>query len=155
MLECTAEEIDSLKFGGYLHDIGKIGVRDTVLLKPSRLTEEEFVEIRLHPVIGDNIIKPLGSFPNERLIVRHHHERFDGKGYPDGLGGTDIPRTARILAVADTYDSMTSTRPYRQALSHATAIEELKRCSGTQFDPAIVEAFLQTGTGRGQIHDAA
>jgi len=153
MINCPSEEIDAIKFGGYLHDIGKIGVRDTVLLKPSRLTDEEFREIRMHPVIGDNIIKPLGSFPNERLIVRHHHERFDGTGYPDGLGGEDIPRVARILSIADTYDSMTTTRPYRKALSHETAIEEIRRCAGTQFDPSLVEAFLETRTGRGESSD--
>ena len=148
-VECTTEETDAIRFGGYLHDIGKIGVRDMILLKPSRLTDAEFEEIKKHPVIGDNIVSPLGSFPMERLLIRHHHERFDGKGYPDGLAGEDIPRIARILSVADTYDSMTSTRPYRTGLRHDVAIDEIKRCAGTQFDPEIVRAFIQTPTGQG------
>ncbi|RMG74077.1 MAG: response regulator [Nitrospirae bacterium] len=148
-LDCTEQERDAIRFGGYLHDIGKIGVRDTVLLKPGKLTKEEFEEIKQHPVIGDNIIKPLGSFPLERLLIRHHHERFDGRGYPDGLEGKNIPLIARILAVADTYDSMTSTRPYRKGLSHKIAVDEIKRCSGTQFDPDVANAFFRTPTGKG------
>jgi len=148
-LDCSEQERDAIRFGGYLHDIGKIGVRDMVLLKPGKLTKEEFEEIKQHPVIGDNIIQPLGSFPLERLLIRHHHERFDGKGYPDGLAGEDIPLIARILAVADTYDSMTSTRPYRKGLSHQIAVDEIKRCSGTQFDPAVANAFFHTKTGKG------
>lgn len=140
---------DVLAFGGFLHDIGKIGVKDTILLKPARLTDEEFEEIKKHPIIGDSIVEPLGSYPEERLIIRHHHERFDGRGYPDGLSGEDIPLTARILAVADTYDSMTSTRPYRKGLPHQVAIDEIKRCSGTQFDPEVAKAFLRTPTGKG------
>ncbi len=151
-LGCTEQERDAIRFGGYLHDIGKIGVRDMVLLKPGKLTKEEFEEIKQHPVIGDNIIQPLGSFPLERLLIRHHHERFDGKGYPDGLAGEDIPLIARILAVADTYDSMTSTRPYRKGLSHKIAIDEIKRCSGSQFDPVVANAFFRTRTGKGGIN---
>ncbi len=156
VVECTQEEKDALKFGGYLHDIGKIGVRDTILLKPARLTSEEYEEIKKHPLIGDTIVAPLGSLPLERLLIRHHHERFDGKGYPDGLAGEEIPLIARILAVADTYDSMTTNRPYRKGLSHQIAIDEIKRCSGTQFDPAIARAFLNTPTARrGLNHDKA
>ncbi len=147
-MNCSQDVKDALAFGGFLHDIGKIGVKDTILLKPARLTDEEFEEIKKHPVIGDSIVEPLGSYPNERLIIRHHHERFDGRGYPDGLAGEEIPLTARILAVADTYDSMTTTRPYRKGLPHQVAIEEIKRCSGTQFDPEVARAFLKTPTGR-------
>jgi len=144
-----AEEIESLQFGGYLHDIGKIGVRDTILLKPGNLTEEEMAEIRLHPVIGEGIVRPLKFLPSERQLILYHHERFDGKGYPEGLEGERIPLLARILAVADTYDAMTSTRPYRRALSHDEAIRELKANSGTQFDPEVVRAFLLTPAGKG------
>jgi len=144
VMDLGAEEKDALRFGGYLHDVGKIGVRDTILLKPDRLTPGEINEIRLHPVIGGNIIKPLRFFPKEREIILHHHEKFDGTGYPDGLAGGQIPVSARILAVADTYDAMTSSRPYRTARSHDVAIAELIRCSNTQFDGAIVRAFLQT-----------
>lgn len=154
VMNLSEDEKDVIRFGGYLHDIGKIGVRDTVLLKPDRLTEEEKAEIRLHPVIGDNIIKPIKFLPKERELVLYHHERFDGNGYPEGLEGERIPRIARILAVADTYDAMTSSRPYRTARTHDFAIEELKRCSNTQFDGEVVKAFLKTMTGRGRIHEA-
>jgi len=145
----SAEERESLQIGGYLHDIGKIGVRDTILLKPGNLTEEEMAEIRLHPVIGEGIVRPLKFLPSERQLILYHHERFDGKGYPEGLEGERIPLLARILAVADTYDAMTSTRPYRRALSHDEAIRELKANSGTQFDPEVVKAFLLTTAGKG------
>ncbi len=144
-----AEEKDVIRFGGYLHDIGKIGVRDTVLLKPGRLTDEEMAEIRQHPVIGDNIIKPIKFFPKERELIRHHHEKVDGSGYPDGLEGEQTPLIVRIIQVADTYDAMTSSRPYRRALSHEVAVAELIRCMNTQFDAEAVRAFLQTSAGRG------
>lgn len=143
------DDKEIIRFGGYLHDIGKIGVRDTVLLKPSKLTDEEFVEIRLHPVIGDNIIKPIKFFPRERELIRHHHERFDGKGYPDGLAGERIPLVVRIMNVVDTFDAMTTSRPYRTARTHEEAMAELHRCSNSQFDGVIVNAFLQTPAGRG------
>jgi len=142
----NAEESDALQFGGYLHDIGKIGVRDTILLKRDRLTQEEKTEINLHPVIGGNIIKPLQFFPKERELILHHHEHFDGNGYPDRLSGSAIPVTARILSVADAYDAMTSSRPYRQTRPHQQAVSELQRCSRTQFDGEVVKAFLQTLT---------
>ena len=142
-MHLSAEDRDALGFGGYLHDIGKIGVRDTILLKPEKLTPEERDEINLHPVIGGNIIKPLRFFPKERELILHHHEHFNGRGYPDGLSGTSIPLTARILAVADAYDAMTSSRPYRQARTHEHAAAELVRNANTQFDGEIVRAFLQ------------
>ena len=154
VMTLPAEEMDAIRFGGYLHDIGKIGVRDTILLKPGRLTPEEMSEIRLHPVIGGNIIKPLRFFPREREIILHHHERLDGTGYPDGLAGDNIPVTSRILAVADTYDAMTTSRPYRSARTHEDAEAELLRCSNSQFDSEVVRAFLQTMTGRGIVNVA-
>ncbi len=135
---------EAIRFGGYLHDIGKIGVRDTVLLKPDRLTDEEIEEIRQHTVIGDNIMKPLKFFEKEKPIIRNHHEKFDGTGYPDGLKGEEIPLIVRIIALADSYDAMTSSRPYRKARSHEYALEEMVRCSNTQFDPEVVKAFLNT-----------
>ncbi|MCL1925812.1 MAG: response regulator [Syntrophorhabdaceae bacterium] len=134
-------EISTLRFGGYLHDIGKIGVRDTVLLKPGKLSLGEIGEAQLHAVIGDEIVKPMNFFEKERKVIRNHHERYDGKGYPDGIGGEDIPIIVRILTVTDAYDAMTSHRPYRRALSVQMAVEELERCAGSQFDPAVVEAF--------------
>jgi len=145
----SPEERDIISFGGYLHDIGKIGVRDTILLKPGRLTEEEKLEIKEHPVIGDNIIKPIKFFPRERELIRHHHENFNGSGYPDGITGDQTPLIVRIIKVADTYDAMTSSRPYRSAISHEVAVTELTNCSGTQFDGDVVKAFLQTSAGKG------
>ncbi|MBE0569824.1 MAG: response regulator [Deltaproteobacteria bacterium] len=147
-----SEEIDTLRFGGYLHDIGKIGVRDTVLLKPGGLSEGEMQEIRLHSVIGDEIVKPIRFFDKERKVIRYHHERYDGKGYPDGAQGEEIPTIARILAVADTYDAMTSHRPYRKALSREATLAELIRCAGTQFDPEVVRVFGETMKEEGISH---
>jgi len=144
VMNLSEEDKDAIRFGGYLHDIGKIGVRDTILLKPDRLTPEEIEEIRLHPVIGDNIIKPMNFFDREKPLIRHHHERIDGRGYPDGLTGDQIPLIVKIIAVADSYDAMTSSRPYRKARSHEFALEEMVRCSNTQFDADVVRAFLNT-----------
>lgn len=137
------ESIEAIRFAGYLHDIGKIGVKDAVLLKEGPLSDEEYAEIQKHPVIGENIIKNLDLSPAERAIVRNHHERWDGGGYPDGLGGTDIALEARIVSVADAFDAMTSDRPYRRAKDQDQAMAELKRCAGSQFDPQVVEAFLE------------
>lgn len=138
---CTPEQIDTLRVAGYLHDLGKLGVKDSVLLKPGPLTEEEFAQIRAHPVIGEGIIAPIGFLPQERALIRHHHERWDGTGYPDGLRGENIPFLARILTVADVFDALTSDRPYRPAMSVEKGAEEILRCAGTQFDPKVVEAF--------------
>jgi putative nucleotidyltransferase with HDIG domain len=151
VLNLSEEDRDAIKFGGYLHDIGKIGIRDGILLKPGRLTDEEMADIRQHPAIGDNILKPLMFFPKERALVRYHHEHFDGSGYPDGLAGEQIPFIARILAVADAYDAMTSTRPYRKAMTHEQAKGEILRCAGSQFDPQIVEAFIKAGIVAGTV----
>jgi len=144
VMNLSDEDKDAIRFGGYLHDIGKIGVRDTVLLKPDRLTPEEVEEIRLHTVIGDNIMKPLNFFEREKPLIRNHHERIDGRGYPDGLMGAEIPLIVKVIAVADSYDAMTSSRPYRKARSHEFALEEMVRCSNTQFDADVVKAFLNT-----------
>ncbi len=136
------EEIDSIAFAGYLHDIGKIGVRDDILLKPGKLQDREYDIIKKHPVIGENIVKHLGLLPREKAIIRHHHERWDGKGYPDGLRGEEIPLLSRILAVADAYDALTSNRPYRKAKSRSEAISILKENRFTQFDGKIVDALV-------------
>ncbi len=137
------DEVDVMKFAGYLHDIGKIGIRDSILMKPMTLTTEEMSIIRTHPIIGERIVKPLGLMPLERSIIRHHHERWDGKGYPDGLQGEEIPLPARILAVADVFDAITSNRVYRKARPPAEALRELQRSVGSQFDRQVVLAFQE------------
>ena len=137
------EEIESLRYAAILHDIGKIGVRGIILNNPNSLTAEEYGEVKRHPIIGENIISPIELLQPIRPLIRHHHEWYNGKGYPDGLSKEDIPLEARILAIADAYDAMKSDRPYRKALTEETAIQELKRGSGTQFDSKIVEIFLE------------
>lgn len=140
-LGCSREELDILNFAGHLHDIGKIGIRDDILLKPGRLTDEEFEKIKEHPAIGANILEHLGMWDKERQIIRCHHERFDGKGYPDGLKGNQIPLLARILSVADVYDAMASDRAYRKRMDEKIILKVIHEGSGHQFDPAIVTAF--------------
>jgi response regulator RpfG family c-di-GMP phosphodiesterase len=127
--------------GALLHDVGKIGVQDSILLKPGKLNEEEWVEMRKHPQIGYNILQSIEFLSPAAEIVLCHQERWDGKGYPNGLAGLDIPLGARIFAVVDTLDAMTSDRPYRKAMSFDVALEEIRACSGTQFDPRVVSAF--------------
>jgi len=140
---CSSGEIESLKIAGSLHDLGKVAIPDNVLLKPDRLTNEEYEIIKQHPEIGEKILKPVAIFERERTIIRHHHERWDGNGYPASLSGEDIPLLARILAITDTFDAITNNRPYRQAQSVETAIEEIKKNRGTQFDPSIADRFLK------------
>jgi putative nucleotidyltransferase with HDIG domain len=132
---------------GHLHDIGKIGIPDEVLGKTGRLTGEEYAIIRQHSVLGYEILAKARLFRPIAAVVRHHHERFDGGGYPDGLKGGAIPLAARIICLADAYDAMTSARSYRQALTPAEAVREIADCSGTQFDPAVVQAFLAWTAG--------
>ena len=139
---CGQEVIDSINFAGPLHDIGKIGVRDEILLKKSGFTGEEREIMKSHVVRGEEILRPLNLLASERAVVLYHHERWDGGGYPKGLCGQDIPVVARIFSVADTFDAMTSTRPYRQALSLDVAKAEIIKCRGSQFDPAVVDAFI-------------
>ncbi|MCC6544553.1 MAG: diguanylate cyclase [Nitrospirae bacterium] len=126
-----------------LHDIGKIGIPDHILNKPGKLTPEEFEIMKRHAEIGEKIISPLEMLRRLKPLIRHHQEFYDGSGYPDGLSGEAIPLACRILAVVDTFDAMTTDRPYRKALSIETAVAELQRCSGSQFDPGIVEVFIR------------
>jgi len=135
--------VDIIQQACKLHDLGKIGIRDNILLKPGKLTEEEWEEIKKHPVLGAEIIRPLIFLSDVALMIRQDHERWDGKGYPDGLKGDEIVLGARIIALADAYDAMVSGRPYAKAKTKAEAIEEIKKNSGTQFDPAVVEVFLK------------
>ena len=138
----SQEQIKLLRIGGLFHDIGKIGIPDSILLKPDRLTDEEYSEIKNHPAIGAHILGSAEAFKEIVPIVKHHHEKFDGRGYPSGLKGDEIPYLARIAAIADTFDAMTSRRSYRNALDMQIVKDEIKRCSGTQFDPKLAEVFL-------------
>ena len=140
-LGLNGDELQTIRYAGYLHDVGKIGIPDAILSKPGKLTVEEFGVIKKHPILSERILKPV-NFPYPvQSIVRHHHERYDGKGYPDHLAGEEIPLGARILFVADAFEAMTSDRPYRKALSNQMAIDELQRNMGTQFDEKIVTVF--------------
>lgn len=142
----SENEIYELEVSALFHDIGKIGVPDAVLLKPSRLTEEEFLEMKLHPSKSYQILQDFPVFHKMAVNAKHHHERFDGRGYPDGLKGEDIPLFSRIILIADTFDAMTSTRPYRKGLPFETAFAELREFAGTQFDANIVEHFISAMT---------
>jgi HD-GYP domain-containing protein (c-di-GMP phosphodiesterase class II) len=134
--------LEEIETTGLLHDIGKIAIPEKILLKPGKLTDEEFEIIKKHPELGEHLINGIGKLKLISNWLKSHHERYDGKGYPDGLVGEEIPISSRIIAIADTYDAMTSTRSYRPALSHEEAIGEIKRCSGTQFDPKLAEIFI-------------
>jgi len=140
---CSQEEIAKLNVSGNLHDIGKIGIPDSILLKPGRLTDEEFEIIKKHPVIGSNIIGHFGMWTDEQSIIRHHHERFDGKGYPDCLKGEEIPLLSRMLSVADVYDALTTDRSYRNKMPDDVAVKIIRENAGGQFDPKIVDVFLE------------
>ena len=142
-LNCTSSEVGCMELASLLHDIGKISTPDNVLLKCSSLTKEEYDIIKKHPAIGDDILSYVVLLVKERKIIRHHHERWDGKGYPDGISGDDIPLLSRILSVADSFDAMVSDRPYRKGLSVDVATGELIKNKSTQFDGKIVEIFLK------------
>jgi putative nucleotidyltransferase with HDIG domain len=139
--EGTKEWVDMSR-GALLHDVGKIGVSDTILLKPGKLTDEEWTSMRKHPEIGFNMLKQVKFLEGAAGIILAHHERWDGMGYPKGLHEDEVPLGARIFMVCDTFDSMTSDRPYRKALSTQQALNEILKYNGTQFDPKVVEAFL-------------
>jgi HD-GYP domain-containing protein (c-di-GMP phosphodiesterase class II) len=135
--------LEGIRLGGELHDIGKIGTSEMVLHKPGTLTKEEFDQITLHPLLGEQMLSPLAQdSPDVLRIVRSHHERLDGRGFPDGLRGVKIPIEARIVAVADAFDAMTTRRPYRESRPPADALAELRRVAGSQLDPEAVEAFV-------------
>ncbi len=142
-LELASGEREELLFGSLLHDVGKIGISEQILLKPGRLTPEEFAVIRLHPRIGLRLVEQVPALRNVGPAVLHHHERFDGTGYPSGLTGEEIPLSARVIAVADAFSAMIESRPYREVVSTEEACHELERCAGTQFDPRMVELFVE------------
>jgi HD-GYP domain-containing protein (c-di-GMP phosphodiesterase class II) len=144
----TEHEVDRIYMAGLLHDVGKIGVPESVLQKPGRLTVEEFEQMKRHPVIGAHILQDVKQIKDIIPGVLHHHERFDGKGYPSGLAGRDIPLMGRLICLADCFDAMTTTRTYRQAMPLEAALADIRRCAGTQFDPSLTESFLNIGTDR-------
>jgi putative two-component system response regulator len=138
----TEERLESLEYGALLHDIGKIGIKDEVLQKPGALSSEEYQYIQEHPLIGVKIVEGLDFFKDKIPMIRHHHEHFDGSGYPDGLVGETIPLEARIISVPDAFDAMTSARPHREMMPLQDVLMELEKCKGTQFDPEVLEIFL-------------
>jgi hypothetical protein len=154
-----SERVEAIRYAGMLHDVGKLGVPTRVLQKTGKLTEEEYAAIQLHPMRGLDIVREIGFLDEALAGIMHHHERIDGRGYPMGLAGDEIPEFARVLAVADAFDSMTSTRSYRGARPIDEAIAELRKWSGTQFDPAFVDAFVaaikQEGWQRTEAPDLA
>lgn len=141
-LALSDKELNYLKIGGLFHDIGKIGIPDSILLKDSKLTDDEYSQIKNHPSIGAHILSSVSYFKEMVPIVKHHHEKYDGTGYPSRLKGEEIPYLARIAAIADSFDAMTSKRSYRDSLSLEIVISEFEKCTGTQFDPKIANIFL-------------
>lgn len=142
-MNLSPKEIEDIRYAGLLHDVGKIGIKDSIIRKPGRLTDEEYAIIKKHPSIGAKILRPVDFLADKIPGVLHHHEYYDGRGYPDHLVGEDIPLAGRIICVADAFDAMTTNRPYRKGLTVKTAVGELKKFSGKQFDPQCVEAFLR------------
>ncbi len=145
-----------VEYSSVFHDLGKIAIPDTILLKPGRLSPEEQAIIRIHPIKSVEILQPLSSIPFFRDVlpgVLHHHERLDGRGYPDQIAGDDIPLTARIILVTDTFDAMTSTRPYRKGLPDEVAYKELEQFSGRQFDEQLVKTFVQAHPHWGELEE--
>ena len=136
-------DTEQLYFAGLVHDVGKIGISEAIIAKPGKLTEREFEIIKSHPALGGDILKGIKQFKVFKQVARSHHERYDGNGYPDKLKGEDIPYEARIVTICDTFDAMTSDRSYRKALTDEKALQELRDCSGTQFDPELVKVFIE------------
>jgi len=142
-MDLAPGQLQTLGQAALLHDIGKIAVPDAILLKPARLTPEEFRLVQKHPIVGEDILTPLAFLAKALPLIRHHHERWDGKGYPDGLAGESIPLEARILTVADSFEAMTSRRPYRSKMKVSEALAEIERNKGTQFDPHVADVFIR------------
>jgi len=139
----TEDRLENLEYGALLHDIGKIGIQDEILLKQGVLTAEERHSVQKHSLIGVRIVKGMDFFKDNVPMIQHHHERYEGNGYPDGLSGKTIPIEARIIAIADAFDAMTSMRPYRKAMSLEETLAEMERCGGKQFDPRLLSLFIE------------
>ena len=150
-LHLSAEDLEWIRFGTPLHDLGKIGIEDAILRKPDKLTPAEFEQMKLHTVKGAEVVALIPDFRPILPIIRSHHERWDGTGYPDGLAGEAIPRLARLVAVAEGFDAMVFDTPYRQGTSVEAAFAELERQQGSQYDPDVVRAFLQAREKIGQL----
>lgn len=142
-LGLSDNEVKTLRYGAYLHDIGKIQISKDILIKRTKLTDEEWDILRSHPANGVEIIRPVESLKGVCPIILHHHEKYDGTGYPDGLKKDEIPYLVRILSIIDSFDAMTSNRPYSQRRTYDDAVNELRNCSGTQFDPEIINEFIE------------
>lgn len=140
-LDLSEEELDVIHLASYLHDIGKIGIHDDILNKPGDLTREEYEKVKSHAQISGQIVSQIPNLSHIAGVVRHHHEHHNGAGYPDGLRGDEIPLGSRILAIADAFDAMTSSRPYRLPIKPQEALQEIKRCAGRQFDPELAQIF--------------
>ncbi|MDQ6777087.1 MAG: diguanylate cyclase [Actinomycetota bacterium] len=149
-LGCSAVDVERVRSAALLHDIGKVGIPDEILHKPGPLSDEEWVVMKKHPVIGERILRKFPGLGPVARMVRHEHERWDGGGYPDGLTGPEIPFGSRVIIAADAYHAITSDRPYRAARSHDVAVDELMRCAGTQFDPDVTAALIGHLYGRRQ-----
>jgi len=141
-MDFKEQRLEGLIFGALLHDIGMIGIRDEIIRKQAPLTPEEYEHVQEHPLIGAKIVGGINFFKDKIPMIRNHHERFDGSGYPDGLNGEAIPLEVRIISISDAFDAMTSIRPYRKAMSHEDALNELKRNGGSQFDQEVLDIFL-------------
>jgi HD-GYP domain-containing protein (c-di-GMP phosphodiesterase class II) len=141
-LGLSAGDLRSLVLAAEMHDVGKISIPSSILAKPGPLTDEEFAVVKTHTLRGDEIAQQVAALRAQASVIRHHHEHYDGAGYPDSLAGEDIPLYARIIGVADAYDAMTSKRPYRDGRSHDEALAEIRSNRGSQFDPRCVDAFL-------------
>lgn len=152
-LGLSQEEVKQIETASKLHDIGKLGVDDAILSKPGPLTDKEYAVVKTHPQMGSAILEPLDFLSKERIIAHHHHERYDGNGYPDKLKGERIPLSSRIMALADSFDAMKSERPYRQPLPDEDILAEIKKNSGMQFDPEVVKAFFSLVNKNPKIFD--
>ena len=147
-IDPVLEANEAVRYGFVLHDIGKIGIPDSILLKEGALDADEWQVMKTHPILGLALVGPLRLGEEAEQIIKHHHERWDGGGYPDGLAGEEISLGSRIFAVADTFDAMTNDRPYRKAMTKRTALKEIRTCAGKQFDPKVVESFLEMTAGK-------
>jgi len=141
-LNLSEKEVEEVRLAAVLHDVGKIGIPERILNKPAGLDPDEFEIMKEHAMLGAKILEPLRSIQHIQRIVRHHHERWDGSGYPDRLAGEEIPLASRLISISDAFDTMVTERTYKRSRSRVEAMEELRRCAGTQFDPRLVEAFV-------------